>query len=365
MRELALAILLAFVCGSGPARAQSDTVSLLAGTRLRAKLESSVSTKTARVGDGVEVILLQPVERGSNVLVPTGSRLTGRVEDVRAADRKQRISARLRLAFYRMTFPDGRALEAPASLQSLGMSQDVDAEGVATQPGISKGETAGVVVTGAGVGAGIGAAAGGAKGAGIGAGIGGAIAVLGALAEASARWDDFELKKGRKLWLRLDQDVTLSEVSATQPSLPASHFEPAKPSASATEEPAPTSPQPHEGKADVATEAGSRIFLTDRKTWESLGGFERFRNTATSASSGTHLPKPEILKTLHERCPGFVVTVHAEKADYIVLLDHSHWGSPPYSVSVFTPAGDAIYSGGTQLLKNAIKDACAAIWAHK
>jgi hypothetical protein len=80
-------------------------------------------------------------------------------------------------------------------------------EGAATAPGVSKGETVGVTATGAAAGAGIGAIAGGGKGAGVGAAIGGAVGLLSALAAGSAEWDDFQLKTGRKLWLRVDEDL--------------------------------------------------------------------------------------------------------------------------------------------------------------
>jgi len=33
---------------------------------------------------------------------------------------------------------------------------------------------------------------------------------LGAWAAAAAQWDDVKLEHGRKMWLRLDQDLTLA-----------------------------------------------------------------------------------------------------------------------------------------------------------
>src|SRR5262249_13327982 len=173
-----------------------------AGTRLKAKMESTVDTKTSRVGDGVDAVLIEPVTHYDVVILPIGTRLHGRVVTVRAADKKQKIHALLRLSFDEVILPDGRLFKSLASIQSLGASEEVDSEGAATAPGVSKGETVGVTATGAAAGAGIGALAGGGKGAGVGAGIGAGVGLLSALAAGSAEWDNFQLKAGRKLWLR-------------------------------------------------------------------------------------------------------------------------------------------------------------------
>jgi len=189
-----------------------------AGTRLRAKMESPIDTKTSRVGDGVDAVLIEPLTHYDVVLLPIGTGLHGRVATIRAADKKQRAHALLRIAFDELILPDGRHLKARASIQSLGSSEAVDSEGAATMAGVSKGESVEATVTGGAAGAGIGAIAGGGKGAELGAGIGGAVGLLSALAAGVGQWENFELKKGRKLWLRLDEDVLL-ESSAPAPSL--------------------------------------------------------------------------------------------------------------------------------------------------
>jgi hypothetical protein len=116
----------------------------------------------------------------------------------------------LRIAFDKVTLPDGHVIGAQASIQSLGRLMDVDSEGAVTEHRESKGEKAAADIGTTAVGAGIGAAAGGGKGAAIGAGVGGGIAALGELADALTKYENFELKKGRKLWLRLDEDLVLT-----------------------------------------------------------------------------------------------------------------------------------------------------------
>jgi hypothetical protein len=191
-----------------PAQTIAETVP--AGARLRAKLDTAVSTKTSRVGDGVEAILIEPVKVSGQDVLPRGTYLVGRVEAVRPGERKGKMFAMLRVKFDRVTLPDGRALEAEASIQSLGITMDVDSEGAVTEHRESRGEKAEVDIGTTAAGAGIGAAAGGGKGAAIGAGVGGGLAALGELADALTKYDDLQLKKGRKLWLRLDQDLVLA-----------------------------------------------------------------------------------------------------------------------------------------------------------
>ncbi len=400
MRSLSPWMVVAFVLLLPPACAQTASETLLAGTRMRVKLETPVDSKTSRVGDGVEARLIQPVQLRDWVVVPVGTRIAGRVADVRAADKKQKMPARLRLAFDRITLPDGRVMHCAASLQSLDTLYDVDAEGVATRHGVSKGGAVGDVAVGAAAGAGIGGIAGGGKGAEAGAGIGAAVGALDAWAEASSRWWNIELGKGKKIWLRLDQDLTLDRAKQNPPSpaaeslaserpvnplagtsLPAAPTVAANNTETQTNPPQDSRPQsadsigsptkvPSEGtpeKSAVAPNAQRisklRILLTDRKSWEASGGFAQDSTTGTHAN--TRPPKPEILKAFTGRCPAVVVTMLREKADYVVLFDHETWHSPPYKVAVFSREGDAIYSGATQLLGNAVKDACSALPSHK
>ncbi|PYX34647.1 MAG: hypothetical protein DMG81_19640, partial [Acidobacteria bacterium] len=103
---------------------------------------------------------------------------------------------------------DGRLFRTSASIADVGRRKHVDSTGLVTQPDLSNRKKLAIVAiysaTGAaagahyeGKGAGIGAAAG--------AGVGGLIVLL-----DSRRYSDFELHKGRKLWLRLNSDLMAS-----------------------------------------------------------------------------------------------------------------------------------------------------------
>ena len=79
-----------------------------AGTRLEAKLESSVKTARSEVGDDVTAVVTTPLGVASKVLVPRGSRLSGRVETIQAATGA--TEGRVRLVFREIELPDGRHL---------------------------------------------------------------------------------------------------------------------------------------------------------------------------------------------------------------------------------------------------------------
>jgi type IV secretion system protein VirB10 len=194
----------------------------MAGTRLRVQFDSATGTATSREGDGVAVQLIKPVEAEGREVLPVGTVLSGRVVAVHKGNKHTKIYPMIRLAFHRLRLPDGRSFPVEASLADLGVSESVDSEGVAsTVPNTKAGDIAVPATMGA-AGAGIGAIAGGGKGAGEGAAIGAGIGILADLAERAGQWQDFTLKKGRKAWLRLDEDLALeSPTAASTPDEPA------------------------------------------------------------------------------------------------------------------------------------------------
>jgi hypothetical protein len=109
-----------------------------------------------------------------------------------------------------------------------------------------------------------------------------------------------------------------------------------------------------------------RIFVTDSDSWTSGGGVVGVDGALVGSGQGGARPQTaEIIKTFNERCPEFTVTMNRANADYVVLLDHEGGKAPilkDNKVVVFDDGGDAIYSGSTAVLGNAVKDACNAIW---
>jgi hypothetical protein len=99
-----------FVVSSRLVLAQSPVPAVPAGTYIQAKLEITVKTATAEIGDDVMAELTGPVRAADKVVVPRGSRLYGRVETVQAGTRSN--EGRIRLVFREIQFPDGRRIPA-------------------------------------------------------------------------------------------------------------------------------------------------------------------------------------------------------------------------------------------------------------
>lgn len=108
-----------------------------------------------------------------------------------------------------------------------------------------------------------------------------------------------------------------------------------------------------------------RVFISDSQSWEMAGGFSRTSDTATgSIYAGARPQTAEIVKTFGEKCGDVTVTMKADKADYVVLLEHEGakgWSRKDNKFAVFKADGDGIGSGSTRTLGNAVKDSCQAI----
>jgi hypothetical protein len=112
-------------------------------------------------------------------------------------------------------------------------------------------------------------------------------------------------------------------------------------------------------------QARPRLFVSDSTSWEQSGGFAATKGGAGGFSSGGARPQTaEIIKTVSERCPEVTVTMKPDKANYVLLLEHEGgtiFFQKDNKFALFNGAGDALRSGSTRNLGNAVKDACAAL----
>ncbi len=203
-------LILAFLATALTLAAQEAPPTVMAGTPLRVKFNSTVGTAISRPGDGVEVQLIKPVEAEGQEVLPIGTILAGRVLTVRKGDTHKKVVPVLRLTFEQARLPDGYRFPVKASLAGLGVTESVDSEGAATPTPNTKAANVETAATAAGVGAGIGAIGGGGSGAAKGAAIGGGIGVLGDLLTRNSGYWDFTLSKNRKACLRLDNDLRIA-----------------------------------------------------------------------------------------------------------------------------------------------------------
>lgn len=109
----------------------------------------------------------------------------------------------------------------------------------------------------------------------------------------------------------------------------------------------------------------ARVFISDSQSWETSGSAGGSNGTFAAHSHGGARPQTaEIVKTFGERCPEVIVNNKADRADYVVLLDHEGGKGALHrdnKVAVFNSDGDSIVSHSTRSLGNAVKDACDAI----
>lgn len=117
--------------------------------------------------------------------------------------------------------------------------------------------------------------------------------------------------------------------------------------------------------AEPKTEKKPRVFVPESESW-SIGGELGIPDFSEGwdITGGAKPQTAEIVKTIHERCPKVVVTRKEEKADYVLVLQHE--GGKVFvrkdnKYAVFNADGDAILSGSTRSLGNAVKEACTAI----
>ena len=124
--------------------------------------------------------------------------------------------------------------------------------------------------------------------------------------------------------------------------------------------------------AQPASKERPRVFVTESQSWQVSGGFGGVDDAIGGGVSGGARPQTaEVIKTFNERCPEVVVTNRRDRADYVLVLDHEGGKDlvrRDNKFAVFDKDGDAIKSGSTRSLGNAVKNSCVAIlgaWGRK
>ena len=182
-----------------------------ADTVIRVRMDTELNSKTARVGDRFSTTVTEPVYGGGSGVdvIPTGSKVWGRVTSVRRAGR--RTPGNIAVSFNQVELPNGARRAVNGSLSSL-QADDVNADNEGTVSGKGNRKRDAVFVGGgATTGAIIGAIAGGGKGAAIGAILGGA---AGTGARVYEKESEAEVKSGTEFGVILNRAVSLPEYRA-------------------------------------------------------------------------------------------------------------------------------------------------------
>jgi len=188
-----------------PATMAQQEVSLPAGTSLRVKLETPISTRKSKVGDVFTGRVTEAVMVNGATLVPVGASVTGRVTKL---SEPRRIAGKPTIALLpdRIVLPNGNEYLITATVVDTAKSSHttVDDEG-RIHGSARSGRDNGEMVAGTGAGAVIGTLAAGATGLFVGAGVGfGLVGAHWLAAKHSA-----QLPAGTEIFLELDRPLMM------------------------------------------------------------------------------------------------------------------------------------------------------------
>ena len=176
-----------------------------AGEILRVRMNQTISSESARVGDQFSTTVVEPVYAGGVEVIPAGSIVTGRVTTVDRASRKSKAGS-IGVHFIAVRLPTGITRTINADLtDASGSEVNSDDEGEVSGRSATKRNVV-FIGGGAATGALIGAIAGGGKGAGIGALIGGGLGTAGAL---FSKGHEAVVRSGTEFGVVLNQTLAL------------------------------------------------------------------------------------------------------------------------------------------------------------
>jgi hypothetical protein len=152
-----LAVAAAFLAPSARA---AETVVVPPGTLLHVKLQTTITSKTNKVGDKFQGLVSQDVMSGTDVIVPQGSLVTGHVAYIKHSGRIK-AKAQMRVVLDSILTPDDQKIQLSSTLEDskggvCGSSPN-DEEGTIQGCGKSKKDAAKDAAMGAAIGAGAGA----------------------------------------------------------------------------------------------------------------------------------------------------------------------------------------------------------------
>lgn len=180
--------------------------SVPANSLMRVRLDTELNSERARVGDIFSSTLVDPLySRNGVLLAPQGSKITGRVTNVKRAGRNG-DPATMDVQFYSLRLPNGVHAAINGSLAELSNSNSSsDNEGTVTANRTSHRKVK-FIGGGAAGGAVIGAIAGGGKGALIGAGVG---AAAGYITGRVKKGHEVKVKSGTEFGVILNRAVSM------------------------------------------------------------------------------------------------------------------------------------------------------------
>lgn len=200
-----------------PVKSATPLYTVETGTTLRVRMNNTITSKTARVGDTFTATVTEPVYSTTGVVViPTGSTVIGRVDSVTPAAKGGKVGS-IDASFTSVKLPNGKSRAINGSLSDLD-SKSAKSDNEGTASGDKTKHRKVIFIGGGGAG---GAILGGAVGGGKGALIGGIIGGVGGLiAETQTKGEEATVKSGTEFGVYLNQAVSLPRFVEATPETP-------------------------------------------------------------------------------------------------------------------------------------------------
>jgi outer membrane lipoprotein SlyB len=194
-------------------RSANQLQTVPAGTRMRVRINETISSKTARVGDRFTATVREPVYSANGaVVIPVGSEVAGRVDMVNKA-KKGGDPGAIDVTFVQLILPNGTKRTINGSLTEL-VSDDAKSDPEGTASGDRMKNRKIIFIGGGGAGGAVlGAAIGGGKGALIGGLIGAGAGLLG---ERFTKGEEADVKSGTEFGIYLNQGISLPRFAEVQ-----------------------------------------------------------------------------------------------------------------------------------------------------
>lgn len=188
--------------------------SISSGKHLHVRMNETISSKTARVGDKFTATVTEPVYSDTGaIVIPSGSEVVGRVDTVTAA-RNGGKPGSIDATFIQLKLPNGTVRRINGSLTDL-QSDDAKSDAEGTASGDKMKHRKLIFIGGGGVG---GAVLGGAIGGGKGALIGGLLGAGAGLAgERFTKGEEAEVRSGTEFGVILNQPISLPKFAEVNP----------------------------------------------------------------------------------------------------------------------------------------------------
>lgn len=188
--------------------------SIPSGTRLHARINETLNSRTSRVGERFTATVTDPVYSSTGVIViPSGSTLTGRIDRVQPA-RKGGNPGSIDASFISLRLPNAKTRVINGTLTDL-TSDDAKSDAEGTASGDKMKHRKLIFIGGGGAGGAIlGAAIGGGKGALIGGLLG---AGGGFLGEKLTKGEEAEVRVGTEFGVYLNQPISLPKFAEVNP----------------------------------------------------------------------------------------------------------------------------------------------------